>query len=203
MEPVTADFNATATSATDFAWTLISTRQTILPRHLEAPGPDPAQIELIFRAAATAPDHGCIRPWRFVQVPVEKRELLAAVFRASLETRDPHASLQQLELAGDKAYRSPFLCLAVARLGPAEPPIEPLERMVSVGAAVQNLLLCAHAMGFGTSLTGGQALQEAPLRELFALEEGEHAVCFINIGTATQRKTAVPRPPTTSFVGSL
>ena len=191
------------TSATDFAWALISSRQTILPRHLENPGPNDAQIELMFRAAAAAPDHGCIRPWRFVKVPTERRNALADVFKASLRERDTDASTHELNQAAEKAYRSPFLCLAVARLGAADPPIEPLERMVSVGAAIQNLLLCAHAMGYATSLTGGQALQQPPLRHLFGLIEGEQAVCFINVGTAKTGKPAGLRPEPDSFVSSL
>ena len=193
----------TGATASDFAWTLISTRQTILPRHLEEPGPDQTQIERLFRAAAAAPDHGCIQPWRFVLVPANRRDALATAFKTSLHQRDAEASAYQLDQAADKAYRSPFLCLVVARLGPAQPPIEPIERMVSVGAAVQNLLLCAHAMGFGTSLTGGQAMRQSLLRDLFGLGQGEEAVCFINIGTARNGKPTGLRPEPSSFVSSL
>lgn len=198
-----ASDNMNASSATDFAWTLISTRQTILPRHLVQPGPNEEQIDLMFRAAAAAPDHGCICPWRFIRVPSDRREALAGAFEASLRERDASASAQQLEQAAEKARRSPFLCLAVARLGPAEPAIEPMERMVAVGAAIQNLLLLAHAMGYATSLTGGQGLQQAPLRNLFGLQEGEHAVCFINVGTATYAKPSTIRPEPSHFVDSL
>lgn len=121
----------------------------------------------MFRAAAAAPDHGEVRPWRFVLVPEGKRTLLAKAFTQALIERDANATAEQIEAAREKAFRAPFLTLAIARLGLCEPDIEPLERMVSVGAAIQNFLLCAHSMAYGSSLTSGQAMRSAPLRQLF------------------------------------
>ena len=50
----------------DLAATLMQSRQTILPKRLLEPGPDAAQLEQILAAAACAPDHGQLLPWRFV-----------------------------------------------------------------------------------------------------------------------------------------
>lgn len=80
--------------------------------------------------------------------------------------------------------------LAIARLGPVEPNIDPLQRMVSLGAAIRNVLLCAYSMGFGTSLTSGKAMRTEPMRQLFHLSDGEQAVCCINVGTVSKRKPA-------------
>jgi nitroreductase len=120
-----------------------------------------------------------------------------------LVERDDAATSQQINQAREKAFRAPFLALAIARLGLSEPPIDPLERMVSVGAAVQNLLLCAHSMGFGSSLTSGQAMRAAPMCQLFNLSQGEQAVCFINVGTAQHRKPGRLRPELNLFVSYL
>lgn len=186
-----------------FALTLITSRQNILPRRLAEPGPDAAQINDMFRAAAAAPDHGIVRPWRFVLVPQDKRALLAEAFARALQERDATATPAQLDQAREKAFRAPFLVMAIARLGVCEPDIDPLERMVSVGAAIQNFLLCAHSMGFGSSLTSGQAMRSAPLNELFQLVQGEQAVCCINVGTVIKRKPARLRPDVSEFVSSL
>lgn len=98
-------------------------------------------------------------------------------------------------------FRAPFLALAIARLGSCEPDINPLERMVSVGAAAfQNFLLMAHGMSFGRSLTSGQAMRSAPLRQLFQLIEGEQAVCCINVGTVAKCKPMRLRPNVSAFV---
>lgn len=182
---------------------LINSRQNILPRRLSAPGPSAAQVEQLFRAAAAAPDHGQLRPWRFVLVPTDKRAELAEVFALALMDRDADATPAQLESAREKAYRAPWLALAVACLGPREPDIPMLERMVSVGAALQNMLLSAHSMAFGAGLTSGQAMSCTRMRSLFQLQAGEEAVCFINVGTASKRKAPRLRPEPTEFVSSL
>ena len=186
-----------------FAETLIASRQNILPKHLRAPGPSTLQIEQLFRAAAAAPDHGQLRPWRFVLVPEHKRADLAEVFAQALVDRDASASPQQITAAREKAYRAPLLMLAIARLGPREPDIAMLERMVSLGCAIQNILLSAHSMAFGAGLTSGQALPSARMRALFKLQPGEQAACFINVGTASTRKPPSLRPEPAEFVSSL
>ncbi len=190
-------------SASSFADALITSRQNISPKRLAEPGPSVSQLDQIFRSAASAPDHGLVRPWRFVIVPQDKRALLAEVFALALVDRDPGATLEQIETAREKAHRAPVLMLVVARLGACEPPIPALERMVSVGAAVQNMLLMAHGQGFGSSLTSGQAMQSPRMRQLFGLEAGEEAVCFLNIGTVSKRKTQRLHPDASNFVSSL
>ena len=187
----------------DTAQALIHSRQNVSPRRLTEPGPSPAQLAQLFDAAAAAPDHGLLRPWRFVIVPQEKRALLSEVFALALVDRDPDAAPEQIEQAREKAHRSPFLLLAVARLGPAEPDIPAPERVVSLGCALQNMLLSAHAMGFGTGLTSGRAMGSARMRTLFALTEGEQPVCFVNIGTVSKYKPQRPRPGASEFVSSL
>lgn len=189
--------------AHDWAETLITSRQNISPRRLVEPGPDAEQLAGLFRAAAAAPDHGLLMPWRFVIIPAAKRAELAQVFAQALLERDPGAELAQVEAAREKAYRAPLLMLVVARLASAEPDIPMLERMVSVGCAIQNMLLSAHSMAFGSSLTSGQALRSARMRQLFQLQAGEEAVCFINVGTVTQSKARRLQPQPEQFVSSL
>lgn len=186
-----------------WALDLITTRKNISPRRLDAPGPSSGQINDMFTAAAAAPDHGEIRPWRFVLVPPDKRHLLADVFAKALIDRDANATDEQVASAREKAFRAPFLALAIARLGPAEPDIDPLERMVSMGAAIQNFLLCAHSMGFGSGLTSGQAMRSEPLRQLFQVSDGEQAVCCINVGTVVKHKSSRLRPAPSAFVCTL
>jgi nitroreductase len=157
-------------------------------------------------------------PWRFVIVPAAQRERLAQVFALALQERDPGATAPQLEQAREKAFRSPFLMLAIAKLcapdaarepwpakapGLAEPEVGDAERLVSFGCAIQNIVLSAHAAGFGTGLTSGQALASPRLRALFSLADNEQAVCCINIGTVTKHKAARLRPALADYVSTL
>lgn len=185
------------------AQALISSRQNISPKRLEEPGPNNEQVERLFRAASAAPDHGVLMPWRFVIIPSKKRVDLADVFALALIDRARGATLDQIESAREKAHRAPFLMLAVARLRQCESDIPVLERMVSVGCAIQNILLTAHSMKLGSSLTSGQAMSSIKMKALFQLKLGEEAVRFINIGTASKRKTPRHRPDASDFVSSL
>lgn len=198
-----ADVGVEATQASVLAEALISSRQSILPKRLFAPGPSPQQTEQLFAAAAAAPDHGELTPWRFVLVPDGRRADLADVFAQALRERDTSATQEQLSAARDKAFRAPWLALAVARLGPRDPDIAAVERLVSLGCAIQNILLRAHSLSFGSGLTSGQAMTATPLRSLFGLQPDEQAVCFINVGTVTRRKAPRLRPAPFEFVSSL
>jgi nitroreductase len=181
----------------ELAQALIVSRQNVSPKRLVEPGPTAGQLEVLLSLAAAAPDHGLLTPWRFVIVPVTQRHRLAEAFALALIDRDPGATLEQIEAAREKAHRAPLLLLAIACLGPREPDIPPLERMVSMGAALQNLLLGAHALGFGAGLTSGQAMSSQRLHRLLNLAAGEQPVCCVNIGTVGQRKGSSrcrPRP---------
>ncbi len=200
---------ATAENAAAWALTLIQTRQTVLPRRLVEPGPDAAQQRTLFEAAAAAPDHEQRLPWRFIVVPTPRRALLADAFARALLERDANVLPAQVEAAREKAHRAPFVLLAVARLADETAPAEgvadvpPTERWVSLGCAIQNMLLVAHAMGFGAALTSGQAIASPALRELFALTPAEQPVCFVNVGSVTQRRPMRLRPDPSRFVSSL
>lgn len=202
--------------AFDFTHTLIHSRQNVSPKRLVAPAPEGPQLARILEAAAAAPDHGQLRPWRLVLVPQEKRELLAQAFVTALQERDAQATPEQRDSAREKAFRAPVLVLVVARLGPPADeadgthnpgalgtPVHDAERLVSVGCAIQNILLCAHAAGFGSGLTSGQAMHSQALRTLFALESCEQAVCCINLGSVSQHKPRAGRPVLADFLATL
>ena len=181
----------------------LDTRLSVPTRQLSTPGPDAAQLQAILGAAASAPDHHELLPWRFVLVPAGARDRLAEVFATALVERDASATPQQVAQAREKAYRSPLLLLAVVRLRDDDAEIEPHERIVSAGCAVQNMLLMAHAQGFGGALTSGKALQSAPLRTLFGLQPDEQALCFVNIGTVVKARPVRLRPQAAQYVSTL
>jgi nitroreductase len=188
----------------DTVGSLMQSRRTILPKRLVAPGPDAAQLQQIFVAAASAPDHGQLRPWRFVMVPQAARSALAQAFGAALLERDPQAEAGQVLQAQEKAHRAPCLMLVVVNANCGDPAIDLYERIVSTGCAVQNMLLVTTALGFGSALTSGKALKSTVLRALLGVADGEHAMCFISIGTIASRKQSPrQRPVPDDYVSTL
>jgi nitroreductase len=183
--------------------TLIQSRQTILPKRLFEPGPNSQQLAQIFEAAAAAPDHGQLVPWRFIHITESARPLLAEVFAQALLERDTDATSAQVEQAREKAFRAPLLLLAVVDGACGDTSIDLQERIVSAGCAIQNMLLMATALGFGSALTSGKALRSQGLRQLFALTASDHALCFVSVGTAAQRKSERVRPVPRDYVTQL
>ena len=178
---------------------LMASRQTVLPKRLVAPGPDAAELAQLFQAAAAAPDHDLINPWRFLIIPDDKRADLGELFAAALLDRDPSASSEQLEQAREKALRAPLLMLLIVDEAKGSIEIDMHERVLSAGCAVQNLMLLANAMGYGSGLTSGKALKAACLRAGLMLRDSEHVICCLSVGTVSSRKPFKPRPEVQQF----
>lgn len=187
----------------DFAETLITTRRSVLPKRLFNPSPTDQELDLIYLAAAAAPDHGLIRPWRFVICTDPTRNALAEVFAEVLLARDNLATPEQVTDLKNKAHRAPFLMLVVINIRGLDSKIPVGERYVSAGCAVQNVLLMAHSMGYGASPTSGRAMYANPIRKLFRLSDDEDPLCFISIGTVDKQKPAQPRMVSKDFVSSI
>ncbi len=68
-----------------------------LRRNCPSPGPDQEALEKMFRALLRAPDHGRLRPWRFVVVPEEKRERFGELMADCLRRQQPDASADMLQ----------------------------------------------------------------------------------------------------------
>jgi nitroreductase len=185
------------------ALTLIHTRQSTTSRFLGEPGPDRAQIETILDAAGAAPDHRRLTPWRLVIVPKHKRDLLAAAFADALSERDPQATEAQRREASEKAYRGPLLVAAIARLDPALGGVPAQERLLSAGCALQNMLLAAHAMGFGAGLLTGKSLYSQRLKQFFQLADTEQLLCFMAVGAVLRAKPVSSRPTMNDYTSTL
>ena len=183
--------------------TLVQARQTILPKRLSEPGPSAAELAQIVGAAAHAPDHGQLLPWRWVCIPAAQRPALAEAFAAALRERDPSATPEQAAQAREKAHRSPTLLLLVVDASCGDAAIDLHERLISAGCATQNLLLTATALGYGSALTSGKALKSTALRALFGLQDGQHAVCFVSLGTVQSRRKPRQRPALADYFSSL
>ncbi|AOF86871.1 nitroreductase family protein [Hydrogenophaga sp. RAC07] len=182
---------------------LIHARQTVLPKRLLAPGPDANQLQALLGAAAAAPDHGQLLPWRFVIVPRSERASLAEVFAQALRERDASATPEQLDQAREKAHRAPLLLLVVVDGVRGDAAVDLAERILSAGCAVQNMLLMATAMGYGSALTSGKALGSQALRQRFHLHSGEQALCFLSVGTVAARRPARTRPTVADYCSTL
>jgi len=120
---------------------------------LRDPGPTDQQWEMLLRAGARAPDHGRLRPWRFLIVRGEARELLGDVMAEALRASKPDRPSEALDRERRKPSRAPAI-LVVAVVPVPHSGVPEIEQILAGGAAAQNILLAAHAMGLGSCLIG-------------------------------------------------
>ena len=186
--------NKNTTQGTDSVIEAIMTRHSVSPKRLIEPGPDKAQLLDMINAAAAAPDHGKLRPWRFIEFPAKSRGDLGQVFEDALLERLPKADPEAKSRAREKASRAPLLLGLVMRLNRTAEVPHLDDQIASGGAALQNLLLAAHAMGFGARALSGQAVRTAAFRSALGLADDETFLCFIAIGTAQSAPRQNERP---------
>jgi nitroreductase len=169
---------------------LISSRRSVAPKRLGEPGPTSAEIATMVRTAMTAPDHGALRPWRVIHVADSSRDRLAEVFVEAKRRRLPDAPQSLLDRERNKALNAATLLVVCARVRSdvAEVPVH--EQLVAVGAAVQNMLLAAHALGFAAILLSGEKARDPFVRAALDLSPDEILIGFLSIGSVSS-----PLPP--------
>lgn len=169
-------------------------RRSVAPRRLAAPGPDEAAVKLMIEAAVAAPDHGRLRHWRFVLIPEKDREALAKAFAAAARELDPGAAAEMVEREAEKARHGPVLFAVIVRITEHHPIAPPAEQWASAGAAVQNMLLAAEALGFRAMIVSGKKVATEAVRKAFGLASDEHLLGFIAVGTPSAEPAPAARP---------
>ena len=128
-----------------------------------------ALVEELIEAAGSAPNHRLTAPWRFIVLTGDAR-------REVWERLD----------------RAPVVVACVVH--PGDDPVEAREDRDAVAAAIENMLLAAHARGLGAMWRTGAAADDPDVIAALGLEGGESVVGFVYIG----RPVAPPpanRPP--------
>ncbi len=162
-------------------------------RTLTEPAPTAAALDLMFASAARAPDHGKLRPWRFVVIDSEARAAFGDLLAAHLRRTHPAVGSEALQRERQKAFRAPTIIVVAAHTSPGVK-IPVIEQLLSAGAAAQALLLAAVALGFnGVWKTGAPAYDET-VRAALGLEPSDVIVGFLYVGSeAPAPAAAAPR----------
>jgi nitroreductase len=109
---------------------------------LKEPAPAGAALETILESASRAPDHGRLRPWRFILIESAQRGALGDLLADQMRRSKPGSTLETLERERQKAFRAP-LVIVVAAIPNPEAKIPAIEQVLAAGAAAQNIMLAA------------------------------------------------------------
>lgn len=175
------------------ALTALQTR-TAAPRLVE-PAPSASDLEQVLKAGLRAPDHGMLRPWRFLVVQGSARDKLAELF---VQTRKPQTDEQRKKLL-DAPGKAPMIIIAVATIRNTEK-IPAIEQILSAGAAVQNMSVALHALGYGSVWKTGGVCYDESVNVALGLATTDQIVGYLYVGTPSFTDRPVPEHKLEDFV---
>lgn len=165
----------------------------LTPARLAEPAPSREQLELALLAAQAAPDHGRLKPWRFIVIEGEARAKFGKAMAEALKERDPAATPELLEKEAQKPQRSPLTIVVAAEIQNS-PKAPEIEQVLAAGAATQNLILALHAMGFGAQWKSGAAAYDGRIKAVLGLHPADHIVGIVYVGTPAEPGKPRPAP---------
>ena len=145
--------------------------------------PDRSQVRQILEAGTWAPNHHLTEPWRFFVLEGEARaDLGRAMGRvAAKRETDPVRQESVAAKAASKPMRSPCVIAIAVEPSPDES-VPEIEEIAAGCAAVQNMLLAAHALGLAAIWRSGWITFEPEIRDHFSLSSRARMLGFIYLG---------------------
>lgn len=162
---------------------------------LVEPAPPAEALGRLFDLALRAPDHGGLKPWRFVTVEGKAREKLGDILVSAASARgEENAARFRAKVEG-----APLVIVPAVRLVQAAK-VPEIEQWMSGAAAVMNLLNGLYLMGYGGFwATGGNAFDPA-VRDALGFQPDEHLLGFLYVGTPGPKVEPKKRPAREAFI---
>ena len=154
---------------------------------IAGPPPSAAEIDTLLTVASRVPDHGKLTPWRFIVFEGEARRAAGAAIVAAFNAKYPDAKPEQVEAERGRLTRAPLVIAVVSRAAP-HVKIPEWEQVLSAGAAAMNLVLAAHALGYGASWITEWYAYDRGVLDALGLEPHERIAGFVHIGRPPGRR---------------
>jgi len=149
---------------------------------LTEPGPSAEELDRVLAAAAHAPDHGRLKPWRLIVLKGAVREAFTAAAAEAKRARLPDMTREQLAAERDKLDRSPVIVVVGCAVQREQTKVPEIEQVVAAGAAAQNLFLAAHDLGYGVMWKTGPAAYDPAVKATVDLRPDDHIVGIMHLG---------------------
>lgn len=161
---------------------LLTQRRSVLAKNMQEPGPTPDQLQTILQAAHRVPDHGKLGPWHFIVFEGDARVEFGLKLAEIYRREHPEATDKAIQVQANLLTRAPVV-IAVISTPQKHIKIPEWEQILSAGAACQNILLAASAMGFGAQwLTEWYSYNKA-VTQLLESAATDKIAGFIYIGS--------------------
>ena len=180
----------------------MSVLDTLLNRNSHArliePGPDAEAVAKILHAALRAPDHGRLRPWRYVVIQGGRRRALGDCFVDSLKLRGVSDSAK-LDKAANAPMRAPLI-LAGLLHAVEHDTISRDEQAHAVAASLAAAQIAAESLGFGCIWRTGGYATDPLVVETLGGAAGDQVVGFLYLGTREGPSKLLPEESLDAFV---
>jgi nitroreductase len=165
---------------------------------LTSPAPTDDELTTMLRAAAAAPDHGELRPFRFVVLRGDGKDAFGAVladaYLRRVEAAGGRPEPAKLEKERTKLGRAPLVVVVCAvHVHDEKFPWD--DQVGAANAAAQNLLLAATALGYGSMWRTGDPVFDTHVKLALGLTEHDAIVGFVYLGTPHEGGEKPPRDP--------
>ena len=177
----------------------LRSRHSTPSRQLGEPGPDDAQLHAMLDVALHVPDHGRLAPWRFIRIRGGERQRLGERLASIHHGKQPDAGDAAFEKLRNRFNAAPEI-IAVVTCITAGHKVPEVEQRLSAGAVCFQLLLAAHACGYGAQWLTGWPAYDANVHGLLGLAANEEIAGFIHIGTAIGSLPDRERPSAASLL---
>ncbi len=165
---------------------------------LQEPAPDGGDLALILDAGLCAPDHGRLRPWRFVLIRGSARAAFAEILVEALKRREADPQETMVERLRSRILGVP-LVIAIGAKIKTTGPIPEIEQLLSTGAAAMNMLNAIHVLGYGGLwVTGGHAY-DRDVNEALGFSWPDRLIGMLFVGTP-QVAARLARPASADYV---
>ncbi len=186
-----------AASATDYRMTDAALLDLVLARRsapvFTEPGPTRAELARILAAPGTVPDHGTLRPFRFVVVEGDGRATFGDALAETAAEHRPGMPAAGLDKVRAKAFRSPVLVAVIA--SPCNEKIERWEQHATAACAGYAIVLAAHALGVGANWKSMPFTRGVALTRVLGLTTAEEMFGWIHLGRASDEAAPAARLP--------
>lgn len=160
---------------------------------LVAPGPTDAELEALLQAASTVPDHGALRPWRFVHVEGDARSAFGDALVGAAREQQPELAPEIADKIRAKAFVAPALVAVAARITVGKIPV--WEQVASASCAGYALTLAAHQLGLGAMWKSSPFHDGVALREVLDLTDHDVFLGWVNLGRLADGWSTTARQP--------
>ncbi len=172
---------------------LLTTRRSVKAKDMREPGPSADQLEQILQAAHRVPDHGKLGPWRFIIFQGNARARFGEELARIHAKKYPDIDSKCLNVEENRLTRAPLVIAVVANILP-DHKVPAWEQELAVGAACQNLLVAAHAQGFGAQWLTEWYSYSTDVDTVLKLGSTERLAGFIYIGSYDEEPGERVRP---------